>query len=166
MFTQVDHEGGRLLLLDEIIDHRSTKDATTQADAFINASNGRRRKRQATKGWELLFKWKDGSEASVPLKDAKEAFPVQVAEYSVQVRIQEVPAFVRWVPHDLKKRAQIIAKVKSKYWQRTHKFGIRIQNSIKEELRVLQKTGIPYGGTQLSLRCPTYESLLRSTTVS
>jgi hypothetical protein len=59
--------------------------------------------------------WKDGSEAWVPLKDAKEAFHVQIAEYSVQVRIQEEPAFAWWVPHVLKKRAQIIAKVKSKY---------------------------------------------------
>jgi hypothetical protein len=87
MFAQVDHEGGRLLLLDEVIDHRSTKDATTQADAFINATNGRRRQKQTTRGWELLLKWKDGSEAWLLLKDAKEAFPVQLAEYSVQVRI-------------------------------------------------------------------------------
>jgi hypothetical protein len=58
-----------------------------------------------------------------PLKDAKEAFPVQVAEYSDQVRIQGKPAFAWWVPLVLKKRAQIIAKVTSKYWQRTHKFG-------------------------------------------
>jgi hypothetical protein len=105
MFAQVDHECGRLLLLDEIIDHRSTKDAITQADAFINASNGRRRRRQTTKGWELLFKWKDGSETWVPLKDAKEVFPLQVAKYSVQVCIQEEPAFVWWVSHVLKKRA-------------------------------------------------------------
>jgi hypothetical protein len=45
MFAQVDHEGGRPLLLDEIIDHRSTKDAITQVDAFLNAPNGRRRRK-------------------------------------------------------------------------------------------------------------------------
>jgi hypothetical protein len=79
-----------------------------QGDAFMNASNGRPRRKQTAKGWELLLNWKDGSEAWVP----KEAFPVQVAEYSVQSRIQEEPAFACWVPHVLKKRAQIIAKVK------------------------------------------------------
>jgi hypothetical protein len=63
------------------------------------------------------------------------------AEYSVQVRIPEEPAFVWWVPHVLKWRAQIIAKVKSKYWQRTHKFGIRIPKSIKEALRVDAENG-------------------------
>ena len=31
-----------------------------------------------------------------------------------------------------KKRRTIISKLKSKYWQRTHKYGIRIQNSVKE----------------------------------
>jgi hypothetical protein len=42
MFEQVDQEGNRLLLLDEVIDHRTTKDAITQADAFLNEPNGRR----------------------------------------------------------------------------------------------------------------------------
>jgi hypothetical protein len=45
------------------------------------------------------------------------------------------------VPHVLKKRAQIIVKVKSKYWQRTHKFGIRIPKSIKESFRIDAENG-------------------------
>jgi hypothetical protein len=79
MFAQVDHEGDRLLLLDDIIDHRSTKDAVTQADSFVNASNVRRRRKQTTKVWELLLKWKDCSQTWVPLKDASEAFSAQVS---------------------------------------------------------------------------------------
>jgi hypothetical protein len=35
----------------------------------------------------------------------------------------------------------VIAKVKSKYWQRTHKFGIRIPKPIKEALRVDAENG-------------------------
>jgi hypothetical protein len=58
MFAQVDHEGGRLLLLDEIIDRQSDKDAIKQADALINATNGRR---QTTKDSALPLRWKDGS---------------------------------------------------------------------------------------------------------
>ena len=141
MFAQVDQEGNRLLLLDEVMDHRSTKEAVKQADAFVVAPNGRRRRKETTKGWELLLKWKDGSETWVPLKDAKESFPLQVAEYSVQARIQEEPAFAWWVPHVFKKRSQIIAKVKSKYWQRTHKYGIRIPKTIKEALRIDAENG-------------------------
>ena len=141
MFAQVDQEGQRLLLLEEIIDHRSTRDAVTQADAYVNDSNGRRRRRQTTKGWELLMKWKDGSETWVPLKDAKESFPVQIAEYSVQARIQEEPAFAWWVPYVFKKRSQIISKVKNKYWQRTHKYGIQLPKTIKEALVIDAKNG-------------------------
>jgi hypothetical protein len=157
MFAQVDQEGKRLSLFEEIIDHRSTKEATMQADSFINSARGRRRRRHTTKGWELLVKWKDGSETWVPLKDAKESFPVQVAEYAVQVRIQCEPTFAWWVPHVLKKRAHIIGKVKSKYWQRTHKFGIRVPKTIKEALRVDAENGNTYGGMRSYSKCPTYE---------
>jgi hypothetical protein len=41
----------------------------------------------------------------------------------------------------LKKRQQIIAKVKSKYWTRTHKFGIRIPKSIKEARELDRQNG-------------------------
>jgi hypothetical protein len=116
MFAQVDHEGNRLQLIDEIIDHRSTNQAVRQVYTFVDSHDGRKRRKQTTRGWELLLKWKDGSEAWLPLKDVKESFPVQVAEYAVQVRIQDEPAFGWWVPYVLKKRSHIIAKVKSKYW--------------------------------------------------
>jgi hypothetical protein len=46
MFTQVDREGGQLLLLDEVVNHRTTKDAIIQVDAFTHTSNGRRRRKQ------------------------------------------------------------------------------------------------------------------------
>jgi hypothetical protein len=101
----------------------------------------RRCRRQTTKGWELLVKLKDGSEVWLPLKDVKESFPIRVAEYAVQVRIQDEPAFAWWVPYVLKKRSQIVAKFKSKYWQRTHKFGIRIPKSIKKALMIDAENG-------------------------
>jgi hypothetical protein len=56
MFEQVNQEGNRLLLLEDVIDHRSTKGAIKQVDTFVHAPNGRRRRRQTTKGWELLLK--------------------------------------------------------------------------------------------------------------
>ena len=66
------------------------------------------------------------------MKDLKESYPVQLAEYAVQARIAEEPAFGWWVPHTLKKRNRIIAKVRSKYWVRTHKFGIKVPKTIAE----------------------------------
>ena len=44
------------------------------------------------------------------------------------------PAFDWWVPHNLKKSNHIIMKVKSKYWLKTHKFGIKVPNNIKQSI--------------------------------
>jgi hypothetical protein len=62
----------------------------------------------------------------------KESYPVQLAEYAVTARISEEPAFAWWVPFTLRKRNRIISKVKSKYWVRTHKFGIKIPKNALE----------------------------------
>ena len=75
------------------------------------------------------------------IKDMKESHPVQLAEYAVQAKISQEPAFAWWVPYVLKKRNRIIAKVKSKYWTRTHKFGIRVPKSVEEALRLDQQNG-------------------------
>ena len=50
-------------------------------------------------------------------------------------RIDDKAAFAWWVQDVLKKRDRIIAKVKSKYWQRTHKFGIKIPKTVQEALQ-------------------------------
>ena len=62
----------------------------------------------------------------------KNSYPVQLAEYAIASRIAEEPAFAWWVPFTLRKRNRIIAKIKSKYWVRTHKFGIKIPKNALE----------------------------------
>ena len=141
MFAQVDDEGNRYQLLSEIIDHRTNGSEITQQDAFVTTRTGTKRRRETTKGWEILVEWKDGSTTWVQLKDLKEAYPVQLAEYSLQARISEEPAFAWWCPHVLRKRNRIISKVKSKYWQRTHKYGIRVPHSVKEAIEIDQANG-------------------------
>ena len=141
MFAQVDEEGHRFVLIDEIVDHRTSRDAVQQADAFLTTGNGRKTRRHTTKGWELLIRWKDGSETWTNLKDMKESFPVETAEYSIQARIHEEPAFAWWVPHVISKRKAIISKVKSKYWSRTHKYGIRIPKTVKEAKMIDAENG-------------------------
>ena len=66
----------------------------------------------------------------------KETYPVQVNEYSVLTKIQEEPAFAWWVPNVLRKRNRIVAKVKSKYWIHTHKFGLNLPKSITEAIGI------------------------------
>ena len=52
-------------------------------------------------------------------------------EYAVQSRISKEQVFVWWMYHVVKKRNQIIAKIKSKYWTRTHKLGTKVPEIIE-----------------------------------
>ena len=73
VFTQVDQDGNRQVLLDEIIDYRTTGKEVKQQDAFITTRTGTKRRRETTIGWELLVQWKDGSTNWITLKDLKES---------------------------------------------------------------------------------------------
>ena len=48
------------------------------------------------------------------------------------MKIDDEPAFAWWVPYVQKKREIVLSRVKSKYWQQTHKYGIRLPKSVKE----------------------------------
>ena len=134
LFAQIDNEGNRQVLMDEIIGHRSNEHAVKQQDVFIITKMGTKRRRETTKGWELLIRWKDSGTDWVALKDIKESYPVQVAEYAVSSLISEEPAFAWWASSVLKKCNRIIAKTKSKYWLRTHKFGIEIAKTVLQQV--------------------------------
>ena len=110
VFAQVDQDGNRQVLLNEIIDYHTTGKEVKQQDAFITTRTGTKRRRETTIGCELLVQWKDGSMNWIALKDLKESYPVQVAEYSVGMRISMEPAFAWWVPYMLKKCNRIVAK--------------------------------------------------------
>jgi hypothetical protein len=132
MFAQVDDEGNRHVLFEEIIDHRTDGTEVKQQDAFLTMRNGNKRQRETTKGWEILIQWKDGSTTWVSMKDSKGSYPVQLAEYATQRQIAAEPAFAWWICNVLQKRNRIIAKLKTKYWVRTHKFGVKIPKTVKE----------------------------------
>ena len=128
-------------MLEEIQDHRVTSDAIPKSKGTFLTSSGTSRKVHKTRGWELLVSWKDGSSDWVALKDLKESYPVELAEYAVGNGIQGEPAFAWWVPYTLKKRTRIIQKIKSKYWQKTHKYGIQVPRSIKEAKEIDEENG-------------------------
>ena len=93
---------------------------------MIRNQNGELKPKKMLRGWDLLMRAKDQSLEWVTLKEAKESFPIQLAKYAVANHLTEEPAFKWWVPHVLHKWNQIISKVKSHYWQMTHKFGIKL----------------------------------------
>ena len=136
LLAQVDEHGHKHRMMEEISEYRKGKDAIEKEDGYIITSNGTRRKRWTTKGWELHVIWKDGSSNWISLKDMKESFPIEVADYAKDNGIEEEPAFAWWVPHVRRKRNALIQKIKSKYWERTHKYGIRIPRTIKEALEI------------------------------
>ena len=90
------------------------------------------------------MEWKDRNSSWVSLNDMKDSYPLETAEYSDMNKISTEPAFAWWVPHVLQKRSRIINKVKSKYWKRTHKYGIRLPHSVEEALRIDEETGTDF----------------------
>jgi hypothetical protein len=141
LFAQVDDEGNRHVLLQDIVDHRKSDDAVSGDDAFFTSQSGLKQRRRTTKGWDLCVQWKDGSTNWIALKDLKNAYPVQLAEYAVGNKIHEEAAFAWWVPFTLKKRERILSKVKSKYWLRTHKYGVEIPKSVGHAKVLDEKNG-------------------------
>ena len=71
----------------------------------------------------------------------KESHPIEYAEYAVLQDIADEPTFNWWVPHVLKKKTHIISKVKSKYWSRTHKFGIKVPKTVQDAIKLDQENG-------------------------
>ena len=59
LFAQVDAEGNRHLLFEEIADHRTDGKEVKQKDAFITTRAGTRWRRETTQGWEILVQWRD-----------------------------------------------------------------------------------------------------------
>lgn len=114
-------------------------------DGFVVDEERRRRiPKITTRGWELEVQWKDGSTSWIPLKDLKESNPIEVAEYAVANKIAEEPAFAWWVRHVLRKRNRFIGKVKSKYWSRTHKYGIELPKTAQQALAIDKRTGTDF----------------------
>ncbi len=141
LWSQCDDEGREHLAFGEIIEHRKNARAVHIADGFDISSNGSRKPKKTTVGWELLIEFKDGSTKWVTLKDVKDSNPVELAEYAVANKLQEEPAFKWWVNFVLKKRHRVINKLKQKYWRTTHKFGIRLPKNTQEALRLDAENG-------------------------
>jgi hypothetical protein len=126
LYSPVDADGRKFILMKEIVDHRSDGLAVPVDDAYYVDSNGRTTRRMTTNGWKLLIEWKDGTTDWLPLKDLEESYPVQVAEYAVTNKIMGQPVFTWWVLYVFRKRERIIQKVKTRYWKCTHKYGVEL----------------------------------------
>jgi len=138
LYSQVDAEGHSFSFFEDIIGHK--RDDAAIPDGGLPDGEPC----FTTKGWSFLVSWKDGTSSYVPLREMKNSFPVQTAEYASVHLLDKEPAFRRWVPHFLKKRDRIIGKLSkknTKYWHRTHKYGIELPKTVAEALEIDRRTG-------------------------
>ena len=150
LYSQIDKEGRSHQVVKEVTDHRYTEAAIPLDKGYYKTKNGRRLKKHTTKGCELLVSFKDGSANWVPLKYLKVSNPIEIAEYAASKGIDTEPCFNWWVHRVLKKRDIIISKVKSRYWNRTHKYGVRLPHSVKEALAIDAATGTTFWADAIS----------------
>ena len=141
IFSQVDEEGFRYILLDEIVDYRKDETAVDMDDAFVEDRYGKKTRRITTKGWSFLVNWKDGSQSWVPLKDIKESNPVEVSEFAKARGIDKEPAFAWWVPFTLGKRDRIVSAVNARLCNKTHKYGVELPRSVEHAYRLDEQGG-------------------------
>ena len=69
--AQVDDEGYRLVLLQDIVHLVWTGREVTKENDFIISHNGGQRRKETTQGWEILIEWKDIFTTWESLKDVK-----------------------------------------------------------------------------------------------
>ncbi len=119
-------------------------DAVDKHHIYLISHNGNIHKQRTTKGWKFCILWKDGSTSWENLKDLKEAFPVQLAEYATKSGISDYPAFQWWVPDTIKRKERIIKAVKTRYQKRTHKYGLRLPKSVEEAYAIDAETGADF----------------------
>ena len=140
-FAQVDTEGMPLELMEEIIDHHKGPLAIDPIDGWFTTPSNTRMRKKTTRGWKLLVTWRGGSSDWVELKDLKEAHPIELAEYARANRLDEEPAFAWWITDVLRGRNRILAKVKSRYWKTSHKFGIELPHSVEQAFELDRRNG-------------------------
>jgi hypothetical protein len=134
IIAQVGKEGRRQMMFLAIMDNVGLPDIIPKSQGTSTNPYGIKQRKTTTSDWELLFEWHNGSTHWITLKDLKESYPVELANDAKEQKIDDKPAFAWWVPHVMQKQKRILEKVKSKYWARTHKYGIGIPKNVKEAI--------------------------------
>ena len=70
------------------------------------------------------------------MKDVKDSFPVQLAEFTIAKGIEDEPAFAWWVSHTIKRRSKIISAIKSRMVKKTHKYGVELPSDVGEAYKL------------------------------
>ena len=144
IYSQVDEDGFGRTLLDEIIDHKRDDSAIDRDDGYVRGPNGSRVPKKTTKGWKLLVRLKDHRTEWFKLKDLKESNPLEVAQYAVDNKLDDEPAFKWWVPYTIRKRNRILKAMQKRYFRTHQKFGIELPKTVKRALEIDEETGTTF----------------------
>jgi hypothetical protein len=120
LYTQLDSEGHHYVLLEEILHYKKDDAAVPYENCFVISSNGNIYKSHIAKGWYLCMQWNGGSTSWEALKDVRESFPVQVAEFAISWNIQDEPTFAWWVKYTLTRKNRVIKTMKTCHARKTH----------------------------------------------
>jgi hypothetical protein len=129
-----DADGYLSNLIYEIVDHKSSGEATKMADKYFITKTGTKRMHQTTQGWKFLVQWANGTRPWIDLKILKESNPVTAWD------IADEPAFAWWVPYVLRKR-YVVSAVNSRVRKTSHEYGIELPTSIKHAIEIDRKNG-------------------------
>jgi hypothetical protein len=141
MYDNYEVQGKQQTLFKDIIDHRKTTDAIDDDKSGTVLPNGTSVLSPTTKGWDICVSWVDGSTSWVAMKDVKDSYPIQLVAYARQRKLHRETAFAHWINKVSQTQGRMISKVKSKYWERTHKFEVEIPKSVAAALLVDEKNG-------------------------
>jgi Reverse transcriptase (RNA-dependent DNA polymerase) len=128
MTSRIDEDGNRLPVFHEIVDHIVKRAADKKNDK-----------------WLFCVEFANGITKWLSYKQLRTQDPVDLALYAYNNKLLDEPLFAAWAPrllreHD-KLKDRVIAKVKSKYWRMTHKFGVELPKSVKQALNIDRQAG-------------------------
>ena len=119
LFDDFLYDGHNSMLFRSLLYHKSDMTVVQRDGAFVKRNGSNSGRENTTRGWKIIFEWFDGTMTWEKLSDLKEFYPVQVAEYASGNGIIDEPSFAWWARYILKKRRDILSKVKTKYWSHT-----------------------------------------------
>ncbi len=114
IYTEVDDEGNKYLLLDSNICYHKNDKAISKNNMQVISQNGNRHIIKTTANWEVCVQWKDWSSSSTMLANFKSSHPLQVADFAVAHQIDTEPAFAWWIPAYTNVKNRIIKAVKGR----------------------------------------------------
>ena len=148
VYNQVDGEGFDEQIFQDIVDHRYDSSTMEESELehihLLRQDPGQGKRFCTMKGWEICVSWKDGTTSWHSMSDIKNSFPLLLAKYAVANNLSQEPAFAWWVPYTMKKSKRLIKAVKSRYSQRSHKFGIYVPRTVDEALEIDKRTNTTY----------------------